>query len=181
MIRTRVGYTGGTLTDPTYRGLGDHTESIQVEYDPQRVSYAELLKVYWAGHDPFSRGWSRQYQNAVYYHDEEQRRAVEETVRHREENSGAKVRTQILAATRFYRAEDYHQKYRLRNNRDLFSELRTSFPDETGFTDSTAAARINGYLGGHGTLAQFDAELPDLGLGPRGRRSLRKLAAPLLR
>ena len=74
MIRTRVGYTGGNKENPTYRTLGDHTESIEVDYDPGIISYADLLKVFWRSHDPGSRSWSRQYIAAIFYHNEEQKK-----------------------------------------------------------------------------------------------------------
>ena len=73
MIRTRVGYTGGTLENPTYHHLGDHTESVQVDYDPARIDYAALLDAFWQGHNPAASSFSRQYMAAVFYHDETQR------------------------------------------------------------------------------------------------------------
>src|SRR4051812_14157562 len=61
VVRTRVGYTGGELPDPTYAKLGDHTETIQLDYDPARISYEELLQIFWTGHNPVKRVWGRQY------------------------------------------------------------------------------------------------------------------------
>jgi hypothetical protein len=74
VIRTRVGYAGGEMEEPSYGKMGDHTETVQVDFDPGRITYAQLLEIFWASHRPTSRNWSRQYMNAIFYHDDEQRR-----------------------------------------------------------------------------------------------------------
>lgn len=79
VIRTRVGYAGGKTDAPTYRHMGDHTETVQIDYDPGRITYEELLKIFWESHDPESRPYSVQYKNAVFFHNaaqEEGRRQV---------------------------------------------------------------------------------------------------------
>ena len=58
MRRTRVGYSGGTRENPTYTALGDHTETLQIDFDPSVVSYRDLLAIFWAGHDPSAKPWS---------------------------------------------------------------------------------------------------------------------------
>ena len=78
-MRTRVGYAGGEKKNPTYHSLGDHTETIQIDYDPKQISYAKLLEVFWRSHDPLSRSCSRQHKAAVFYHNEEQKRLATET------------------------------------------------------------------------------------------------------
>ena len=79
VIRTRVGYTGGTTVDPTYHDLGDHSETIQIDYDPTQVSYQALLDVFWNSHNPTTRSWSRQYASAVFYHSDEQKKLAMES------------------------------------------------------------------------------------------------------
>lgn len=74
--------------------------------------------------------------------------------------------------SQFTRAEGYHQKYRLRQERDLVRELSAIYPKETDFTDSTAAARINAYLDGYGTLDELQEELPGFGLSPQAGKEL---------
>ena len=148
VVRTRVGYAGGTKQDPTYRSLGDHTESIQVDFDPAKVTYERLLEVFWQGHDPAHAAYSAQYKAVVFFHDAEQRRLAEESRDRMAKALGAKVATEILPAGPFTAAEDYHQKYRLRGTRDLMAEFRAMYPDEVHFRESTAAARVNGYLDG---------------------------------
>lgn len=122
VLATSVGYTGGSLDHPSYRdvctGRTGHAEAVRVEYDPERVSYEELLDVFWAGHDPTTRdrqGPDRgtQYRSAIFVHDEAQRTAATAS-RARLDASGAHGRpivTEITPASTFHPAEDYHQQY----------------------------------------------------------------------
>ena len=175
VIRTRVGYAGGKKPDPTYHSLGDHTETIQIDYDPATVSYRELLDVFWSSHDPKSRSWSAQYKAAIFYHNEEQQRLAVETRDGLADKLGGKVHTEIISYSGFYIAEDYHQKYRLRANTDFLREMKAIYPDDTDFVDSTAAARLNGYLAGYGAPEDVRRQLLNLGLSPEGQTRLLKI------
>ena len=81
MVRTRVGYTGGTTADPTYRRLGDHTEAVEVEFDPRRLGYRDLVEVFWEEHDPGRKSFSRQYLTALFPRGDGQRRIAVESAR----------------------------------------------------------------------------------------------------
>ena len=168
-----MGYAGGSTPDPTYHRLGDHTETLQVDFDPERISYEELLDVFWASHDPRRMPWSVQYKNVVFVHDEEQRRAAERTRQRMASALRADVRTEILEAGRFYRAEGYHQKYRLRGSRPFAGEYESIYPIERDFVDSTAVARVNGYLAGHGDVEQLESHIDRLGLSAAAAEKLR--------
>ena len=172
MVRTRVGYAGGTTTAPTYRRIGDHTETFQVDYDPTQISYRQLLAVFWESHNPTSRSWSNQYKAAVFYHNDEQKQLAAETAEREAVRRNAKIRTEILPFTGFTIAEDYHQKYYLRKERDLIREFEQIYPSADDFVRSTAAARVNGYLGGNGNSEGISAQLGLLGLSSEGQRSL---------
>jgi peptide-methionine (S)-S-oxide reductase len=123
---TTVGYTGGHTEHPTYRQVcGDgtgHAEAVEVEYDPARVSYRDLLRVFWDNHDPTTLNRQgpdvgSQYRSAIFYLDEEQK-AEAEASRAEEESSGrhrGPVVTEITAAGPFWRAEEYHQQYLEKN------------------------------------------------------------------
>ena len=180
MVRTRVGYAGGSSDNPTYHNLGDHAETVQVEYDPTRASYQELLALFWSGHDPTRPPASRQYASIIFYHDEEQRRLAQESKEQYQARCGCRVYTEILPLTSFYPAEGYHQKYRLRQSQLFMSEFAALYPDPADFVNSTAAARVNGYLGGEGTLAWFEAVADDLGLSPAARAKLSAILAARL-
>jgi peptide methionine sulfoxide reductase msrA/msrB len=122
VVEVISGYTGGKKEDPTYEevstGVTGHLEAVQVLYDPTRITYRELLDVYWRHVDPTDPGGQfvdrgSQYRSAIFYHDDEQKRLAEES---REElNQSGRfekpITTEILPLSRFYRAEDYHQDY----------------------------------------------------------------------
>jgi methionine-S-sulfoxide reductase len=154
-----VGYAGGTTHNPTYHKIGDHSETIQIDYDPVKISYEELLEVFWDSHSPTIQPWSRQYRSIVFYDDDEQRQLVVATGQHREAKTGRTVLTDITPFSEFYPAEDYHQKYYLQQVRELMNELRVIYPDFNDFVDSTIVARINGVLGGHGSLESLEEQL----------------------
>ncbi len=179
MIRTRVGYCGGTTPRPNYHSLGDHTESFQVDYDPSVISYADLLSVFWACHAPHVQPYSTQYKAIAFYSDDAERAQAEASKREIEQRDGQPVLTEIRPLSTFYRAEDYHQKYYLRGEPVLMQELRTLLPDDRAFADSTLAARLNGYLGGHGFAAVLRRELASYGLSGKLQEYMLELAARL--
>ena len=181
MIRTRVGYAGGTTKQPTYQRIGDHAETLQIEFDPTQISYEQLLDIFWKAHDPTSRTWSRQYMAAVFTHTEEQRRLAEASRDRRSRELGAKIHTVFRPLDEFTLAEEYHQKYYLRNDTELFREIRTMYPVDRDLVNSTAAARVNGYLGGFGMRRQFEAEIESLGLSLVGQKRLRERLLHILR
>lgn len=115
MLGTSVGYAGGTTRDPTYRSMGDHTESIRIEYDPEMIAYEDLLAEFWASHDPGRPARSRQYASVIFYADDRQREAAEVSKAAMERERGATLYTDILPLDRFYRAEEYHQHYYAKN------------------------------------------------------------------
>jgi peptide-methionine (S)-S-oxide reductase len=154
--------------------MGDHTETLQVDFDPEKVSYDDLLDIFWAGHDPLRSSWSAQYKAAVFVHDSEQRRAAERSRDRAHAAVGRPVLTEILPAERFYLAEGYHQKYRLQGVRELAAEFAEMYPRVREFVDSTAAARVNGYLDGYGSVEALERDLDKFGLTPAGAQVLRR-------
>jgi len=159
VVATLVGYSGGDAPAPTYHSIGDHTEAVLVAYDRTKITYGELLKVFWASHDPRQAGYSRQYRNAVFAMDPEQKAQALESLAEVERRSGGVVRTSVLDAKIFFPAEDYHQKYYLKQRPDLAGKVRELHPDETDFVSSTLAARLNGALGGNGSKGDVDGIL----------------------
>jgi peptide-methionine (S)-S-oxide reductase len=177
VIRTRVGYAGGSKENPTYYSLGDHSETIQIDYDPTQISYRQLLEVFWNSHNPIYESWSRQYMSIIFYHSEEQKRLAIETKESEEARLGRHIFTEIVPFSEFYLAEDYHQKYYLRQEPVLMAEFRAIYPATEDFIASTAVARVNGYVGGYGELATLEKELGLLGLSEAGRQRLLEIAA----
>ncbi|MBM4041822.1 MAG: peptide-methionine (S)-S-oxide reductase [Planctomycetes bacterium] len=174
-----MGYAGGEKANPTYHDLGDHTESIEVVFDPKQVSYEDLLKVFWTTHNPERWATSRQYASLIFYHNEEQRKLAVASKAREEERRKAKLCTDIVPAGTFWVAEGYHQKYYLRSHPDLLREFRAIYPKEADFVASTAVARVNGYVGGSGAAEQLKEELPRLGLSAEAGKRLLELAERL--
>ena len=152
--------------------MGDHTETLQIDYDPERISYEKLLELFWSEHDPASRAWSTQYKAVVFYHKDDQKRLAEETRERLAAKLNRRVFTEVIPFSRFYPAEAYHQKYYLRQNRRLLQELQRYYPQDLDLMNSTAAARVNGYLGRFGTAEELKAEIDRLGLSEDARREL---------
>jgi peptide-methionine (S)-S-oxide reductase len=171
-----VGYAGGSKKNPTYHNLGDHTETIQIDYDPTRISYGKLLETFWDSHNPAQRPWSRQYKSIIFFHNEEQRQLAIETRDQEAIKRKAKIFTEIVPAASFYPAEAYHQKYSLRREPDLMKEFNAMYPDDNDFMNSTAAARLNGYIDGYGTLEVLQEELDSYGLSAAAGERLLSIA-----
>lgn len=122
VVSAMVGYLGGNHPDPTYEdvctGKTGHAEVVEVTYDPSRISYEDLLNVFWTNHDPTTlnrQGPDRgtQYRSAIFYHDEPQRRAAETSKKqmNRSGRFAKPIVTEITATSTFYPAEEYHQRY----------------------------------------------------------------------
>jgi peptide-methionine (S)-S-oxide reductase len=122
VLSTAVGYLGGTLNNPTYHdvcsGRTGHAEVVQVEYDPSRITYDDLLTVFWENHDPTTLNRQgpdigTQYRSAIFYHDDQQKEAAIKSKEERERSGRYRrpIVTEITPATEFYMAEDYHQQY----------------------------------------------------------------------
>ncbi len=123
---TTSGYTAGHKTNPTYKevsaGRTGHTEAVQIVYDPNKVSYEELLSIFWKNIDPTTPNrqfcdQGNQYRSGIFYHDEEQKQLAQESKTELEQNKPFKqeIVTEITAASDFYAAEDYHQDYYQKN------------------------------------------------------------------
>ncbi len=120
VVSTTSGYTGGQTANPSYRqvssGKTGHAESMQVVYDPAQVSYEKLLDVFWHNVDPLDAGGQfcdrgTQYRSSIFFSDEPQRKLAEESKQGLEKSGIQPIATQIVSASEFYPAEDYHQNY----------------------------------------------------------------------
>ncbi len=169
VVKTRVGYAGGTKQNPTYRSLGDHTETVQIDYDPEKVTYSDLLDIFWNDHDPTTRR-TTQYMTMIFYHDGEQKKFAVKSKKQMQERLDGEVKTEIVKYSKFYLAEDYHQKYQLSRSRRLYSAFKSIYPDIKDFVDSTAVARANGLVSGKGDIDIVDK----LGLNEEGKELIRK-------
>lgn len=122
VLETTVGYTGGRLDHPTYEQVCSdrtgHAEAVEVRFDPDRISYSQLLEMFWKLHNPTTLNRQgpdvgSQYRSAVFYHDDQQREQAEAVKRRLDESGafGRPIVTEITPASTFWPAEDYHQQY----------------------------------------------------------------------
>jgi peptide-methionine (S)-S-oxide reductase len=131
-----------------------------------------LLALFWESNHNEYPSWSKQYKSIIFYHNDMQRMLALESKEREEKEREKKLYTEIIPFTRFYLAEDYHQKFRLRREYDMLEEFRLMYPKEGDLINSTSAARVNGYLAGYGTYADLTRELASLGLSERGGKKL---------
>ncbi len=124
VISVTVGYTGGHTKNPTYdevsAGGTGHAESVQIVYDPSRISYEKLLYVFWRNVDPLTKNaqfcdHGTQYRSIIFYHDEEQKKLAEESKQALQKRFPSPIVTEIVPAQTFYPAEEYHQHYYKKN------------------------------------------------------------------
>jgi len=175
VLRTRVGYSGGTTLNPTYDNIGDHTETVQVDYDPARVSYQDLLSMFFAFHNPCTPNHSTQYKAVVFADGPEQQARAQAALTAAAAEYGQDAQTAVLPLGQFYLAEDYHQKYALRQYSGIASELTGIYPQLGDFIDSTAATRANAFAYGYGNRELLDEEIDSYGLSAEAQSKLRDL------
>lgn len=119
---TRVGYTGGNFPDPSYEDVctdrTGHAEAIELEFDPNEISYRELLDFFWSIHNPTTKNRQgpdigSQYRSTIFYHNPEQENIARKSKQQLDDSNSLqnKIVTEIVPAATFYQAEDYHQKY----------------------------------------------------------------------
>lgn len=134
VISTRVGYTGGNFTEPTYRDVCSHktghAEAIEIMYDPSKTSYDDLLNVFWSIHDPTTLNRQgpdvgAQYRSAIFYINSEQKEKALKFKTNLEKSKRFKnpIITKIVSASKFWEAEDYHQKYVEKRNKGILARF----------------------------------------------------------
>ncbi|MBF2058054.1 MAG: peptide-methionine (S)-S-oxide reductase MsrA [Cyanobacterium sp. T60_A2020_053] len=124
VISTTSGYTGGDFPNPTYhevsRGITGHTEAVQIEYNPKKVSYQKLLEVFWRNIDPTVKNRQfcdvgTQYRSGIFYHNDQQKELAEKTKQDVKKQLKTTIFTEITPAEKFYPAEEYHQNYYIKS------------------------------------------------------------------
>lgn len=126
VLETQVGYAGGHTENPSYEEICQtntgHVEAVEITYDPVKISYEELLITFWQYHDPTTKNRQgpdigSQYRSVIFYYDEEQKAAAEKSrqILEKEKVFSKPIVTEIIPAAKFWRAEDYHQKYLKKN------------------------------------------------------------------
>jgi peptide-methionine (S)-S-oxide reductase len=126
VTKTTVGYEGGHVDNPTYEQVTTHTtghaETVQIEFDPNEVSYERLLEIFFMHIDPTQLDSAdtvnvgENYRSVIFYHNDAQKKAAEEMIKKLQEKAHRKIVTEVVAAQTFWHAEEYHQKYLLKRN-----------------------------------------------------------------
>ena len=146
--------------------MGDHTECFEIDFDPTIVTFAALLETFFSTHDATRPAHSAQYESLILCHHEHQAEEARAAAGRHTARLGREVLTRIQPYEGFTLAEEYHQKYALKGNKHVLTALQRAYPDPDALRDSTAAARLNGYLYGGGSLIQLRGEANSLGLDP---------------
>jgi peptide-methionine (S)-S-oxide reductase len=134
VMHTRVGYTGGSTPNPTYRELGDHTETVQLRFDESIIPFTTIIRIFWDKHNPvnINEYKGRQYQSLLYYHDARQQAAIEAELSRREREGLGRPDTEIAAYAGLHLAEERHQKYYVKRFPNAVTALETLYPGTTG-------------------------------------------------
>ena len=143
--------------------MGNHTEALQIDFDPAQITLEEIVDLFWKSHDPLRAIRSRQYMTAIWFHNEAQAHTIDMAKAAIEQKLDATILTPVMSLDVFYLAEEYHQKYRLQHS-PLMKSFNEMYPDFTDFNNSTAAARLNGFVSGHGSQQLFDDEYKAYGI-----------------
>ncbi|WP_426446170.1 peptide-methionine (S)-S-oxide reductase MsrA [Paenibacillus sp. S-38] len=177
VLRTRVGYAGGTTDTPSYRELGDHTETVEVVYDESRLPLETILDVFWNGHNPdnINDYKGRQYLSLMLFRDEGQRKVIEQVMQRREAEGRGRPATEIASFQAFYPAEDRHQKYYLKRYPDAVKKLTVLFPTHEDLVNGTLPARLNGVAKGYANRAQLLEEIRTWRIGEEEQEEMRRL------
>ncbi|MCC4723398.1 peptide-methionine (S)-S-oxide reductase MsrA [Salinicoccus sp. RF5] len=175
VLRTRTGYAGGTTENPTYKEMGDHTETIEVDFDPSIISYEETLRHFWRSHYPNRDAYrGRQYISLLRFHDEKQEAAVERIKGEMEAELGFSIETEIAPFEGFTLAEERHQKYYLKRYPGALNQLECMAPEPSILTDSIFAARLNGFVKGFGNREALLEEISGWPIRPEAREQLKE-------
>jgi peptide-methionine (S)-S-oxide reductase len=151
VVDVESGYAGGRVANPTYRQVCDgdtgHAEVVRIEFDPARISYREILEVFFSIHDPTTRDRQgndvgTQYRSVIFHHSDEQRRVAEDVMREAQSQIDARIVTQLAPVPEYYRAETYHQEY-FRHNPAQGYCMFVVAPKVAKFRKTFAAKRKN--------------------------------------
>ncbi|MEZ0481781.1 peptide-methionine (S)-S-oxide reductase MsrA [Planococcus sp. SSTMD024] len=176
IIRTRTGYAGGTAANPTYRQMGDHTETIQVEFDPGQIRFEDIVREFWRSHYPNRDAYKgRQYISLLFWQSEEQKDVIEKLKMEKEQELNEPVETEIRPLDGFTEAEERHQKYYLKRYPKALEQLAVLYPDAELLTQSTFAARLNGFVKGFGSRQQLLEEINEWPISKEHREVLRQV------
>lgn len=155
-----MGYAGGTTPSPTYKQMGDHTECLQIDYDPTLITFEEITRHFWSSHNSNRGNYKgRQYLSIFLYQDIDQKDAIKKIKTEIQTKNSQIIGTEIAPLDHFTIAEERHQKYYLKRYSNATQKLREHFLTEVAFTNATLVARLNSFVKGYGTLSSLKEEI----------------------
>ncbi|MFF2482298.1 peptide-methionine (S)-S-oxide reductase MsrA [Paenibacillus sp. NPDC058071] len=163
VISTQTGYAGGAAEYPTYRNMGDHTETVQLRFDPSKLPFESIVRLFWNSHNPNNiNGYKGdQYKSLLFWQTEEQRDAIGRVLQERNERGETGAETEVCPYEHFWPAEDRHQKYYLKRYPDAVRQLELLFLHLDAPMETTLAARLNGVAKGYANLSAVKDEIAD--------------------
>ena len=175
VLRTRVGYTGGQLTTPSYDNLGNHIEVFEVDYDPEKISYEDLVNYYFSAYDATERPFSRRVHSVIYYRNENEKTIAQGVKGSLEKTLGRGVFTEVDAMEDFYLAEAEEQLLYLKVETSIYHELTQIFPDYEQQLLSILASKLNGHIAGYGTEDSLEELLKASSLSEASQLRMRQI------
>ncbi|AJD29535.1 MULTISPECIES: peptide-methionine (S)-S-oxide reductase [Clostridium] len=164
VIKTYVGYTGGSTLFPTYNSIGDHLETVEIYYDSSKIAFEDLLMVFEKNHNYTTRANLLQYNSAILYNNENEKELCLNWKKSREDELTKEVSTKISPIEKFYYAEFYHQKYYVQLEPVIMSNLRSKFSTGNDLISSPLCHKLNAYLAGYRSLENLNKEIKDFNL-----------------
>lgn len=176
VVRTTVGFAGGTAADPEYASIGGHAEAVRIEYDPSRIHYGALLDRFWTAVDPALTPAKRRYQPLLAPQTNAQAEQARASRTAAVERHAGAQRVEIVEGSSFHPAASHHQKYKLRRYDDVMAAFRAMLPGDEAVARSPAATLANGYAGGHRDPSRLADDQEQLGLPDDAIETLRAAA-----
>ncbi len=140
--------------------MGDHSECLQIDFDPTQVTFEVIVRQFWNSHNSNRGNYKgRQYLSIFLYHDIYQKEALEKMKQEIQDTNSASIGTEIAPFDQFTLAEERHQKYYLKRYSSATQKLREHFLTEEAFTNATLVARLNSFVKGYGTLTSLKQEI----------------------
>jgi peptide-methionine (S)-S-oxide reductase len=160
--------------------MGDHTETLEIDFDATRISFEELLEEFWKNHNPLRDSYrGRQYMSILMYHDEMQKGLAIKSKKNWEVVLKGEIQTEIVPYSKFFSAEDYHQKYYLKRRQTTIDTLSRLYMTHEDLVNSTLVARLNGFFRGYGTLDGVKKDLNNWGISLNDQQAIINLVSSI--
>lgn len=172
VLRTRVGYSGGVSENPRYEVVDLHSEVVEIDYDPEVISYGQLIDVFFASHNETLRPYDQRVKSLIFYRNESEHQIAQDKLQaiRMKTPEDESVYTELKAFKVFYLAEAEHQNRSLKQEVSLYRELTEIYETPERIQLSILASKLNGYIYGYGSMESARVLLEQSGLSEASRR-----------